>query len=214
MRWRRRVPVPAAEDRETLLVIGLGNPGPDYAHTRHNAGYDAVDALAGRLGTRVDRREGAARVGRADRDGRRWLLAKPLTFMNESGRAGVQLTTAERVPPTAAIVIHDDLDLPFGRLRVRRGGGAGGHNGIRSLQAAWRTPEFLRVRIGIGRPPPDQDAIDHVLSRPQGVQRQAWPELMARAAAAALAIVEVGLPAAMDQFNQRSGTDRGEDRPL
>ena len=190
-------------------MLGLGNPGADYAHTRHNAGWDAVDELARRLGTRVDRRERAAVVGRVDVSGRRWTLAKPLTYMNESGRAGVQLTTQEQVPPAQAIVVHDDLDLALGRLRLRRGGGPGGHNGVRSLQAAWRSADFIRLRIGIGRPPVGEDAIDYVLSRPEGQDRSRWPAIMARAADAVIAVAETGLTAAMDTFNAGGGAGDG-----
>ncbi len=210
MTWRRGPAAGSDEGRERVLVLGLGNPGTEYAHTRHNAGWDAVDVVARRLGTRVDRRERAALVGRTDRGGRRWILAKPLTYMNESGRAGAQLARSERVEPARTIVVHDDLDLPFGRLRLRQGGGTGGHNGLRSLEAAWRSRDFVRVRIGIGRPPAGEDPVDYVLTRPPEPERGGWDEVMGRAADAVVAVVEGGLTAAMDRFNAATPGPAGE----
>ena len=193
------------------LVIGLGNPGGTYAHTRHNVGYDAIDRLAERLGARFGGRRGPVQVARVAARGQEWILAKPTTFMNDSGRAGRALTDGHAVPPDRLAVIHDDLDLPFGRLRIRPRGGAGGHNGVRSLQAAWRSQEFVRVRVGIGRPPADQDPVDYVLRRPGGWQRRAWVALCDRAAEAALAVMELGVVAAMDHFNALRDLDPGPD---
>ena len=139
---------------EPLLVIGLGNPGPQYAKTRHNIGFMVADLLADRLGAtfKVHKRSGAeivtSTVGQ-----RQVVLAKPRTYMNESGSHVGPLAKFYSVPPADVIVIHDELDIDFGRIRLKLGGGEGGHNGLRSVANALGTKDFQRVRIGIGRPP-------------------------------------------------------------
>ena len=148
---------------EPLLVVGLGNPGDNYARTRHNLGFMVADLLAARLGSKfkAHKRSGAEVVsGRLA--GHSVLLAKPRCYMNESGRQVGPLAKFYSVPPADIIVVHDDLDLEFGRIRLKIGGGEGGHNGLRSVAAALGTKDFQRVRIGIGRPPGTQ--------RPRGVR--------------------------------------------
>lgn len=143
---------------EPLLVVGLGNPGDNYARTRHNLGFMVADLLADRLGSKfkVHKRSGAEVVsGRLA--GHSVLVAKPRCYMNESGRQVGPLAKFYSVPPADIVVVHDDLDLDFGRIRLKIGGGEGGHNGLRSVASALGTKEFQRVRIGIGRPPGRKD---------------------------------------------------------
>lgn len=142
-----------------LVVVGLGNPGPRYARTRHNAGAMLVDALADACGASLKRARGQARATDATFEGTSVKLAIPTTFMNESGRPVAKLARKAG----ELLVCHDELDLPLGRVRLKEGGGTGGHNGLDSVCASLRTKDFLRLRIGIGRPPESVDPIDHVL---------------------------------------------------
>ncbi|MGO8687458.1 MAG: aminoacyl-tRNA hydrolase [Candidatus Dormibacteria bacterium] len=184
------------------LILGLGNPGGEYAATRHNSGWMVLDELErrGRFGRA--RREGPARVQSGSVDGFDLLLARPTTFMNLSGRAGVHLVRALGVPVPEVVVVHDDVDVAFGRLRLRRGGSAGGHRGVLSLIESWQTPDFVRVRVGVGRPPDGDDAVDYVLARFTGAEREALPAILGRAADAILAIVRDGLERAMTEYNR------------
>src|SRR5437899_1188224 len=148
----------------TWLVAGLGNPEPGYAPTRHNAGFMAIDLLASRLGARFKRASKHRSLVAETRDGdARIVLAKPQTYVNESGSAIASLSHYNKVPPERVIVVYDDIDLAFAKLRVRAGGGTAGHNGLKSIMAAIG-PEFVRVRIGVGRPPGRMDPADFVLS--------------------------------------------------
>ena len=183
------------------LVIGLGNPEPAHAGQRHNVGFDVIRVLAARLGTKLGRYRGPARLARGSWHGREILLAEPSTYMNESGIAAAHLTRTLSVGLDHVLVVYDDLDLAVGRLRVRAAGSPGGHNGIRSLQAHWRSKEFARVRVGIGRPPAGVDPIEYVLGRPQGVERERLEAAVVMAADAVLMAVEDGLEAAMSKFN-------------
>lgn len=195
------------------LVIGLGNHGGSYAHTRHNLGWMVLDELErrGRFGR--ERREGPARVADGAVDGFDLVLARPHTYMNLSGRAAVHLTDRYNLSPSEVIVVHDDLDLPSGRLRLRRGGSAGGNRGVKSLIDSWRTPDFMRVRIGIGRPPEDVDPVDYVLRRFTPEEKEVIGEAIPRAADAVVAIVRDGFDKAATVFNaktpQRSSGDDG-----
>jgi len=184
------------------LVIGLGNPGGEYASTRHNVGWRTVAELErrGRFGR--ERREGPSKVREGSVDGLDVVLARPTTYMNLSGRAGRHLTAKLGVPPEDVIVVHDDLDLPLGRLRLRRGGSAGGQRGVRHLIDSWQTDGFIRVRIGIGRPPQGMDAADYVLEPFDGDERERVPGVISRAADAVVAIVREGLEPAMNVFNR------------
>ncbi|MFO1434035.1 MAG: aminoacyl-tRNA hydrolase [Candidatus Competibacteraceae bacterium] len=153
------------EEQAPALVVGLGNPGPQYARTRHNAGFQLVDALAQRHGGRFRLeskfRGEICRVGIAGRD--LWLL-KPLTFMNRSGQAVAQFVNFYRIAPSAMLVVHDDLDLPPGSIRLKSGGGHGGHNGLRDTIHQLGSNEFRRLRLGIGHPGQSRDVVDYVLS--------------------------------------------------
>ncbi|MGH7643407.1 MAG: aminoacyl-tRNA hydrolase [Candidatus Dormibacteria bacterium] len=190
-----------------LLVIGLGNPGGEYEGTRHNVGADALAALARRLQVKLGAYRGPAWVARKVIAERELILARPKTFMNQSGVAGVKLAQDFNVPLDAVVVVYDELDLKLGRLRIRARGGTGGHNGLRSLQAHWRSQEFPRVRIGIGRPPLGQDPIEYVLGRPDGRDKEVLARASERAADAILVIAAQGLELAMTEYNR---VDPGE----
>jgi peptidyl-tRNA hydrolase, PTH1 family len=184
------------------LVIGLGNPGAEYASTRHNVGWRTLAELERRGRFVRERREGPSRVREGSLDGHDVVLARPTTFMNLSGRAGRHLTTRYGTDPADAIVVHDDLDLPLGRLRLRRGGSAGGQRGVRHLIDSWQTQDFMRVRIGIGRPPPGVDPVDYVLQSFDPDERERLPAIIDRAADAVTTIVREGLEPAMNLFNR------------
>jgi peptidyl-tRNA hydrolase, PTH1 family len=177
------------------LVIGLGNPGPRYAGTRHNAGFLVVEALAARRGVRFEKSRHAdvVRAGAL-------VLAKPTTFMNLSGLAAQSLMTRHGVRPAAVVVIHDDLDLPFGRIRVKAGGGAGGQRGVQDI-ADRVGPDFVRVRIGIGRPPPGWTSERWVLAPFEPQQLDALARVVATAADAVELVLTSGLEAAMNAVN-------------
>ncbi|MFM7719010.1 MAG: aminoacyl-tRNA hydrolase [Actinomycetota bacterium] len=189
----------------TWLVAGLGNPGDEYADTRHNVGAMVVEELAHRAGERLRRQRFVpADAAEFDADGERVVVARAHGYMNESGPAYAGLARKRDVEPATLIAVHDELDLPFGALQLRTGGGAAGHNGLRSLIGALGTPEFLRVRIGIGRPPGRQDPADFVLEPFGKRERDDAVALVDEAADAVLAIVREGLSRAQDRYN-RSG---------
>src|SRR6478672_11047046 len=150
-----------SDDR--FLVVGLGNPGPKYAATRHNAGFMVVDLLAERLGGKFKAHKGRADVVEGRLAGQPVVLAKPKAYMNESGGPVVSIARFYKVPIERIVVVHDELDLPYGSLRLKRGGGDGGHNGLRSTTSALGSKDYARVRVGIGRPPGRQDPADYVL---------------------------------------------------
>lgn len=189
----------------TWLVAGLGNPGPRYAKNRHNLGYVVVDELASRVGERFRKaRFVPADVCEIKESGERVLLAKAHAFMNENGPAFASLARKHRVDPDHVIAVHDDIDLPFGALRVKFGGSTAGHNGLRSLSGALRTPEFHRVRLGGGRPPGSKDAADWVLEDFAKREEADVALLVDDGADAVLSLVREGLQATQDGFN-RSG---------
>ncbi|MDX2375832.1 aminoacyl-tRNA hydrolase [Microbacterium sp. LRZ72] len=188
---------------DTWLVVGLGNPGPRYEATRHNIGQFVVDELAAR-------RQGTFRSHKANaRVVETWLrpgaaklvLAKPNSFMNVSGGPVSGLARFYSVDPERVVVVHDELDIPFDTVRLKIGGGAGGHNGVRDVQKALGTPDFPRVRVGIGRPPGRADAADWVLDPFGAVERRELPNLVADAADAVETLVESGLLAAQQRFH-------------
>ena len=195
------------------LVIGLGNHGGSYAHTRHNAGWMVLDELERRGRFGKERKEGPARVAEGAVDGFDLVLARPQTYMNLSGRAGVHLTNKYGISPADVIVVHDDLDIPLGRLRLRRNGSAGGQKGVQSLADSWRFKDFMRVRVGIGRPPEDVDPIDYVLRRFTPDERALMEEVVPRAADAVVAIVRDGLDKAASIFNATPKAPKPEREP-
>jgi PTH1 family peptidyl-tRNA hydrolase len=182
-------------------VVGLGNPGPEYARTRHNAGFLAVDLLGEDLRANYWKDQAGAKVAAVRFGGDDLVLAKPQTFMNVSGGSVKKLIETYGTPLAEVIVVHDDLDIAAGRVLVKRGGGHGGHNGLRSLHDRLGSDEYLRVRVGIGRPPGRMDAADYVLEPLRG---DAWDALEASipsAAQAVISILERGPEAAMQEFN-------------
>ena len=186
---------------ETWLIVGLGNPGREYEKTRHNAGFRALDILADKLGCKVDKAKFQGMYGQVTHKGRKLLLLKPLTYMNLSGRSVLQLSAFVHVPPQNIIVLFDDISLEPGRLRIRKDGSAGGHNGIKSIIAELGSQDFPRVKIGVGaKPHPDFDLADWVLSAFSAQEEKALQPALERAADAALAIVELGIPEASNRY--------------
>ncbi|MDY6997608.1 MAG: aminoacyl-tRNA hydrolase [Actinomycetota bacterium] len=184
---------------DPLLVVGLGNPGPNYARTRHNVGFMVADILATRLGDtfKVHKKSGAE-VATGRLAGRSVVLAKPRVYMNESGRQVGPLAKFYSVSPADVVVIHDELDIDFGRIRLKRGGGEGGHNGLRSVASALGTKDFQRVRIGIGRPPGRQDPAAYVLQPFSSTERTEVPTVCEQAADATELLIAEGLEPAQN----------------
>lgn len=185
----------------TRMVVGLGNPGAEYANTRHNAGFMVVDLLAENLRVSYWKDEAGAKVGAVRFGDEDLVLTKPQTFMNLSGTAVRRLLDAYDVAPGDLIVVHDDLDLPEETVRVKRGGGHGGHNGLRSLTQALGTGEFVRVRVGIGRPPGRQDPADYVLEPMRREVAERLEAVVPHAAQAVLHVLEHGVESAMQEYN-------------
>ncbi|UOE45726.1 aminoacyl-tRNA hydrolase [Agromyces larvae] len=190
----------------TWLVVGLGNPGPQYAGNRHNVGQMAVDELAARIGATFKSHKTPSRVaeGFLRPGGPKLVLAKPNSYMNTSGGPVSALLKFYSLPVDRLVVVHDELDIPFDTIKLKQGGGHGGHNGLRDIQKATGSPDFTRVRVGIGRPPGRQDAADYVLKDFAGAERQALPNLLSDAADAVEAVVDVGLVAAQQRFHAPS----------
>lgn len=189
---------------EPWLVVGLGNPGKEYAGNRHNVGFLVADLLASRVGAKFGRSKRAhAEVaeGRLGFGGPRLVLAKPLTYMNLSGAPVVSLAQFFKVPLENVIAIHDELDVPYGQVRAKRGGGEGGHNGLRSMSKSLASKEYARVRFGIGRPPGRQDPADFVLSDFSAAERKELDFLVDRAADVAEAIILEGVEWAQNKYH-------------
>ena len=184
---------------EPLLVVGLGNPGPNYAKTRHNLGFMVADILADRMSAafKVHKKSGAE-VVTGHLGGRPVILAKPRCYMNESGRQVGPLAKFYSVAPADLIVVHDELDIDFGRIRLKLGGGEGGHNGLRSVASALGTKDFQRVRIGVGRPPGRRDPAAFVLENFNAAERAEVPTILEQAADATELLVQLGLEPAQN----------------
>jgi PTH1 family peptidyl-tRNA hydrolase len=183
---------------EPWLVVGLGNPGTEYAKNRHNVGFMIVDLIAGRTGARFGRhRKAVAQVAEGrlgvGADTPRLVLAKPMTYMNLSGAPVAALRQFYKVPLEQVVVVYDELDLPYGTLRLKQSGGEGGHNGLRSVSKSLGAKDYLRVRFGIGRPPGRQDPADYVLSDFSATERKELDFLIDRAADATESLIERGL---------------------
>lgn len=184
-------------------MVGLGNPGEEYRATRHNVGFDVVDELARRAAATLRRHKRAnALVGQVRVAGHACVLAEPTTFMNNSGAAVAGLASYYRVPLEQVIAVHDDLDLPIGGLRLKAGGGDGGHNGLKSMRASLGSGDFLRVRVGIGRPPGRMDPAAYVLRRFTAVDRAEVDVVVVEAADAVGDIITGGLAAAQNSYNR------------
>ena len=193
---------------DVWLVVGLGNPGPAYAGHRHNVGYLVDDVLAQRMGSpfrahksgRADVVEG--RLGPVGAETPRVVLARARSYMNESGGAVSTLAKFYKVPPERIIAVHDELDIPYGALRVKLGGGDNGHNGLRSMRSSLGTGDFYRVRVGIGRPPGRQDPADFVLSNYTATERKELEINVVEAADAVESLVADGLEKTQQRFNR------------
>jgi peptidyl-tRNA hydrolase, PTH1 family len=189
---------------EPWLVVGLGNPGKEYAGNRHNVGFMVADLLAARVGAKFGRSKRAhAEVaeGRLNTTGPKLVLVKPLTYMNLSGAPVVATAQFFKVPVSNVIAVHDELDVPFGQVRAKRGGGEGGHNGLRSMSKSLSSKEYARVRFGIGRPPGRQDPADYVLSDFSGAERKELEFLVDRAADVVEAVVLEGVEWAQNKYH-------------
>ncbi len=204
--FRRSGPKPeptAAPSHIDWVIAGLGNPEDRYRHSRHNLGFMALERLAERCGVRLDERRFKAHCGRGLIDSQAVLLAQPQTFMNLSGEAVAPMLGYFRIEPARLIVIHDELDLDAGTVRVKRGGGHGGNNGVRSIIESLGGGDFVRVRIGVGRPPQGRDAVGYLLQPMTRAELDGFAPLIERAAQAAEAVVVLGVERAMNKFNQR-----------
>ena len=185
------------------LVVGLGNPGARYADTRHNVGFLVADVLARRAQVSIDKEQSGARAVKASLAGQAVVLAKPQQFMNVSGGPVAALASFYKVDRDQVIAIHDDMDLPFGDVRVKVGGGHGGHNGLRDLHAKLGGDGYVRVRVGVSRPPDGWDPADYVLGRWSDQESPRLEEVAGLAADAVESIVRDGAVAAMNRFNTR-----------
>ncbi|HET8621844.1 MAG TPA: aminoacyl-tRNA hydrolase [Acidimicrobiales bacterium] len=198
----------AAERRGTpadMLVVGLGNPGGEYQASRHNVGAEVVELLAARHGGVLSRARERARVAEVRIDDRRVTLAFPQTYMNLSGESVAMLVRRHGITdPERIVIVHDELDLPLGRIKVKRGGGLAGHNGLRSIKAHLHTDAFVRVRIGVGKPASKEHGADHVLRRPPKRDRLELDVSVNEAADAVEMIVSEGVDAAMNRVNTRT----------
>lgn len=197
------------DDENLWLIVGLGNPGLEYSRNRHNVGFFVVDLIADRtrIGLRKHRRAiadvGEGRLG-VGVDSPRLVLAKPMTYMNLSGGPVAALAAFYKVPADRIVVVHDELDLPYGQVRAKIGGGEGGHNGVRSLSRSLSTRDFLRVRFGIGRPPGRQDPADYVLTDFSAAERKDLEFLIDRAADVTESIIVRGLEATQNLYHAPS----------
>ena len=195
------------------LIAGLGNPGTSYSRNRHNAGFMCLSYLGRQWRIQLDKKQGLARVGIGESQGQKVLLARPQTYMNLSGQAVARLARKYKIKPEDIIVIHDDLDLPTGKIRLRQGGGSGGHNGIKSIIACLGSQEFSRIKVGIGTPETEEaDAvekreavIDHVLSGFSQEERRIIDKAVPVVSEAVACLITEGLEAAMNKYNRRRG---------
>lgn len=183
------------------LIVGLGNPGDEYAHTRHNAGFDAIDALAEEVGVRYWKTECGALTGKGSWRGHDFVLAKPQSYMNTSGGPVKQLMAAYGVDADHLIVVHDELDIDPGTIRVKFGGGHAGHNGLRSICDKTGTRDWYRVRVGIGRPPGRMPVVDWVLGLPKKDAADDFSYAVGRAAQAVMSLMDAGLEKTQQEYN-------------
>lgn len=188
---------------ENWLIIGLGNPGAEYAHNRHNVGQMVLDELGGRLGGGFKSHKSRAQVleGRLGIGGPRMVLAKPLSYMNVSGGPVSALARFYDIDPGHVIAVHDEIDIPFNTVKLKLGGGEGGHNGLRDISKALATKDYLRVRVGVGRPPGRMDTADYVLRDFSSAEKKELPFLLDSAADAVEVLVRGGLLTAQQQFH-------------
>ncbi|MBM3187325.1 MAG: aminoacyl-tRNA hydrolase [Chloroflexi bacterium] len=195
------------------LIVGLGNPGPKYAQNRHNVGFRLLDRLVARYALNLSRRRFQARLGEGRICGHRVILAKPQTFMNESGRAVAAISRWYKIPPQRILVLHDDLDLPLAKVRLRSGGSSGGHNGIKSIIAELGSEDFARLRVGIGRLE-HGDPIDYVLDSFTPEQETLIEALFPWVDEIVCCFLDRGIHAAMNEYNGRDLASLNAGRPL
>lgn len=193
----------SSEDEGRWIVFGLGNPGDRYSRTRHNAGVGVVEQLLDRTGTKFKSHKSGALVAEASLAGERVVLARSTGYMNESGRPLGQLVRFYKTPPERVVVVHDELDIPFGEVRVKVRGGTAGHNGLKSIGNHLASKDFVRIRVGISRPSGRLEAADYVLQNFSGSERSRLPDVIERAADAVERVLEVGTEKAMNEFNTR-----------
>ncbi|MET3921263.1 aminoacyl-tRNA hydrolase [Arthrobacter sp. UYEF20] len=188
---------------DNWLIVGLGNPGAEYAHNRHNVGQMVLDELASRLGGRFKSHKSRAQVleGRLGIGGPRLVLAKPLSYMNVSGGPVSALARFYDIDPGHVIAVHDEIDIPFNTVKLKIGGGEGGHNGLRDISKALATKDYPRIRVGVGRPPGRMDTADYVLKDFSAAEKKELPFLLDSAADAVEVLVRDGLLAAQQQFH-------------
>ena len=189
------------KSNESWLIVGLGNPGSKYEHTRHNCGFRAIDILAKDLGCKIDKGKFQGLYGQVNYNGKNLFLLKPQTYMNASGNSVLQLSAYFSIPPQRIIVLFDDISLPPGRLRIRGDGSAGGHNGIKSIISQIGSQDFPRVKIGVGAKAPEQDLADWVLSGFTASEEKALALALQNAADAALYLIENGVSATANRYN-------------
>ena len=187
------------------LIVGLGNPGRSYANNRHNIGFTCLNHFARTQGIKFDRKQGLARIGRGTATGNKVVLARPQTYMNQSGQSVSRLVRKFRINPQDLLVIHDDLDLPLAKIRLSHGSGSGGHKGINSIIQELGSQDFTRIRVGIGRPaqpnPSEDDIIAYVLSDFTPQEKQAINQIIPRVSEAILCLLTEGLVIAMNRYN-------------
>ena len=184
------------------LIVGLGNPGRRYARNRHNVGFMCLDYLVRRWDIRLSDRRRYAILGQGDVDGEEVVLAKPRTFMNRSGEGASYLLTRFQITPRDMVIIYDDMDLPLGAIRLRRGGSSAGHRGLDSIISTLRTRGFPRLRVGISKPEMGTDAVEYVLAPFSTQERKAIEEVVERAGEALECLLREGIDAAMNKFNR------------
>ena len=185
------------------IVVGLGNPGARYERTRHNAGVFVIEELLRRTGVSFKRHKSGCVVAEAGLGDERVVFARPMSYMNESGRPVRELVRWYKQQPERLVVVHDEIDIPFGEIRIKLGGGTAGHNGLNSVASHMGTKDFTRVRIGVSRPRGDRDPADYVLSEFSAAERKQLDDVIGRAADAVERIVEVGIERAMNEINTR-----------
>lgn len=198
---KQREPVVESIGGEPYLLVGLGNPGREYRESRHNFGFMVIDRIAETLRTEFKKSQMKALISIQAYEGKKVILSKPQTYMNCSGQAVVPLLNYYKIPKEHLLVIHDDMDLPFGTLRMRPGGGSGGQKGLESIIQLLGTQEFARLRCGIGHPPGQMDVTDYVLNRFSKEESKLLPSVLENATQAALSFVSVGIQEAMTRFN-------------
>ena len=193
-------PIRRRREQPSWIIVGLGNPGPEYAQTRHNVGFWCVDRLASDHSIAFSRHRSTL-IGEGVIDGHRVVLAKPRTFMNRSGEAVVYLLARYRVSPQELLVVYDDMDLPVGKIRLRPSGSAGGHKGMKSITESVGTQDFPRLRFGIGRAPEGSDAVEYVLGTMPAEEDEAANAAVLRIVEAVAGVLNEGVSAAMNRFN-------------